>query len=177
MSEVYFNKDAIGIVDDNWIEFLKGRARESPLRRSRLCVHRSLDERVHEMIIVLCKDVLFRPHRHLEKSESLHVIEGQFYIVFFDEEGTPDQVIHMGAIGTGKVFYYRLCEPRWHALVPISDMIVMHETTTGPFIQGDAPFAPWAPQDTASLRDFLEKSVSTAYRRAGGYAQGALPNP
>jgi len=43
--------------------------------------------------------------------------------------------------------------------------VVMHEATTGPFVQGDAEFAPWAPTETDALRAFLEDSISRARAR------------
>ena len=62
------DKNAVSI-NENWLRFLKQRACESPLRRSRLCLHRKAEDAVHEMIIVMCNDVLFRPHRHLVKTK------------------------------------------------------------------------------------------------------------
>ena len=85
MPEVFYNKEDIAQIGDDWIERLKQAAAESPLRRSRLCLHRSNDEPVQEMILALCRDVLFRPHRHLKKSESFHIIEGELYVMVFND--------------------------------------------------------------------------------------------
>ena len=44
--------------------------------RIRLCMHPSIDHALHEMLIVHRHGTYVRPHKHLDKAESLHVIEG-----------------------------------------------------------------------------------------------------
>lgn len=175
MNEVFHNRHDTAVVDQDCVRFLKQRAQNSPLRRSRFCLHRSPDDQVHEMIIVLCRDVLFPPHRHLAKTESFHMIEGFLDVVLFGDLGAPEQAIHMGPLGTGTNFCYRLCVPQFHAILPRSEFVVMHETTTGPFVQGDAEFAPWAPTEPNALRAFLEDSVARARRRQRGTDPTDLP--
>lgn len=166
MNEVFYNKDDVASVGEDWIQFLKRRAQQSPMRRSRLCLHRSPADVVQEMIIVMCKDVLFRPHRHRAKTESFHMIEGLLDVVLFSDDGLPEQSIRMAPLGAGITFCYRLCVPQFHAVLPLSDFVIMHETTTGPWVQDGAEFAPWAPVETNALRAFLEDSAAKARRHA-----------
>jgi cupin fold WbuC family metalloprotein len=119
---------------------------------------------VQEMILALRQDVLFRPHRHPNKTESFHVIEGALDIVVFDQSGTPLRAVRLAAIGGGKSFYYRLNEPLYHAILPCTPLVVFHETTTGPFSKTDADFADWAPQEPNELRNFLENALALAGR-------------
>jgi len=44
------------------------------------------------------------PHRHYNKSESFHVVEGEVDIVLFDDISGALKVIRMGACGSGKSF-------------------------------------------------------------------------
>jgi cupin fold WbuC family metalloprotein len=168
MKEVFRNSEDIALVDDGWIRFLKERASGSPLRRSRLCLHRTHDDPVQQMIIVMCRDVLFRPHRHHAKNESFHMIEGLLDLIFFDDNGRPEQAIRMGPLGSDAVFSHRLCVSRFHAVLPLSDFVVLHEITTGPWTEGDAEFGPWAPTDMGALRSFLEESAAAAPRQIAG---------
>jgi len=69
-----FNTDDVLSVDDALVETLKGRARTSPSRRFRLCLHRSAEEAVQEMIVVHCRDNYSRPHRHTVASSA--VVDG-----------------------------------------------------------------------------------------------------
>jgi cupin fold WbuC family metalloprotein len=165
MREVFHNDKNVVSVGETWLRFLKERAERSPLRRSRLCLHRNADDAVHEMIIVMCKDVLFRPHRHRFKSESFHIIDGLLDVILFDENGVAEEVVPMGPIGSGRNFCYRLSIPQFHAVLPLTDFVVVYETTMGPYMEGDAEFAPWAPVDTDALRTFLIDSADKALTR------------
>ncbi|OGS40849.1 MAG: hypothetical protein A3J82_09320 [Elusimicrobia bacterium RIFOXYA2_FULL_69_6] len=121
----------------------------NPPRRMRLCAHRSVSDALHEMFIVLAKDAYIRPHKHLQKSESFHVVEGRAEIVLFEEDGSLRQVIAMGDYSSGLCFYYRLADPCYHGLVVRSDAFVFHETTGGPLDPAQTVFAPWAPPEDA----------------------------
>ena len=159
MPEVFTQTDPIIEVGSAWIERLKAAADQSPLRRARLCLHQQPQDFVQEMILALCHDVLFPPHRHHNKSESFHIIEGELDLIIFDDNGRSKWILRMGPPGMGRTFCYRLNASLYHALLPRTPFVVFHETTTGPFVKGDAQFAPWAPNDPARLREFLEDSV------------------
>ena len=63
----------------------------------------------------------------------------------------------MGAYASGRPFYYRIAAPLFHTLLIRSDVLVFHETTSGPFSRADTVFAPWAPEDgdAAAVRRYL----------------------
>lgn len=165
MPEVYRNDQKIVCVGEDWIRTLKAAASASPRRRARLCLHLSNSDRVQEMVIALCRDVLFRPHRHLHKSESFHLMEGELDVLVFDEQGKLERAIPMGAPGSRHTYCYRLSASAWHAILPRTEFVVFHETTAGPFIPGEpAQFAPWAPTEPVALRRFLESSLACAPR-------------
>jgi cupin fold WbuC family metalloprotein len=111
MQNVFHNTDDFAQVGPDWIERLKSVARQSEQRRARLCLHRSNDDRLHEMIIALCSDCLFQPHRHPNKSESFHMIEGRVAIVIFDDAGTPLRSLLLTPPGQGGLLCYRMCTP------------------------------------------------------------------
>jgi cupin fold WbuC family metalloprotein len=162
VSEIYRERDAVVEIGPDWLTRLKTSAINSPLGRSRVCVHVDDTAKVQEMILAMRQDVLFRPHRHVDKTESFHMIEGALDIVLFDEQGTPFRAINLAAVGGGKPFYYRMNESLFHAILPRTPMVVFHETTTGPFVKDDAIFADWAPQEPAALRAFIENAVKIA---------------
>jgi cupin fold WbuC family metalloprotein len=166
--EVRYATDPIVLVDAADVGVLKGQAGENPRRRVRLCAHHSADDPVHEMLIVHSIDTYVRPHKHLGKSESFHVVEGDVDVVVFDDDGAVREVIRMGPFASGRPFYYRIAEPLFHTLRIRSDMLVFHETTSGPFRRADTVFAPWAPEDgdTASVRRYLADLEARLISRA-----------
>ena len=156
-AEVRYAADAIVVVDAGDVAALKQAAAENARRRIRLCAHRGIDDGLHEMLIVHTNATYVRPHKHLGKSESFHVIEGTVDVVVFDDAGGVSRVIRMGAFGSGQPFYYRIAEPLFHTLLIRSEVLVFHETTSGPFRREDTVFATWAPDDadSAAVRRYL----------------------
>lgn len=168
--EVFYTDDKIVTVRAGDIGVLKRLARDTPRKRSRLCTHRHVDDAVHEMLIVHEKDTYVRPHKHLGKTESFHVIQGEMDVIVFDDEGTITDVIEMGEYHSDKVFYYRLDGPRFHTVLVKSEVIVFHETTSGPFRREETLFAEWSPADSDAdaVCRFVEDLKARARLMSGG---------
>ena len=82
------NVDDIIEVNLEMINYLKEQASRSPRDRYRLCLHRSNDHPVNEMVIVSNRSTYFRPHRHPKgKDESYFIMEGRMVVFIFDQEG------------------------------------------------------------------------------------------
>jgi cupin fold WbuC family metalloprotein len=128
------------------VDFLKENAEHNQRKRIRLCAHGSTVDSLHEMFIVHTNDTYVRPHKHLGKSEALHVIEGSVELVTFDDTGDITGITSMGDYHSGLPFYHRLSEPAYHTLLITSDVLVFHEITNGPFDRADTIWAPWAPE-------------------------------
>jgi cupin fold WbuC family metalloprotein len=158
-NEVYIAEEKLVKVDCAQMNLLKSQAATNPRHRVRLCAHKTPEDRLHEMLIVLTNDVYIRPHKHVNKTESFHVIEGTAIVIFFDENGGIVEVIHIGAVASGKPFYFRNDDDRYHTQLITSDCLVFHETTNGPFNRADTIFAPWSPEedDVVAVRAYVEK--------------------
>ena len=53
----------------------------------RICLHNDRDSNLHDMINLIYKKEEDIPHKHIDKSESYQVIEGQMIITIFDDKG------------------------------------------------------------------------------------------
>ncbi len=170
-SEVLYPDDPIVKVAERDVAWLKTQAGQNERKRIRLCAHNSVDDSLHEMLIVHTHDTYVRPHKHLNKSESFHVIEGRVDIVLFDNDSNITDLIHMGDYGSGHYFYNRIADSRYHTLLIHSDVLVFHETTNGPFVRSQTIFAPWSPNenDTEAVRKFVSKLATSAatFRKVG----------
>jgi cupin fold WbuC family metalloprotein len=170
--EVLYSDARITPVTRAEIEALETRAAANPRRRVRLCAHESPASALHEMLIIHERDAYVRPHRHVGKGESLHVVKGRVDLVLFADAGAIDAVIELGDYASGKTFYIRLDEPVFHTFVIRSDVLVFHETTKGPFDRAATEFAPWAP-DGSDARE-VERYM-TALRGTIDTPQSATP--
>ena len=155
--EVFYANEAVVRADRKDIAELVAEADPAPRRRSRLCTHRTVDDTLHEMLIVHHRDAYVRPHKHLGKAESMHVIQGEADLLLFDDAGVVTEVIPMGEFSTGRPFYYRMSDAFYHSLIIRSEWLVFHEVTTGPLRREESAFAPWAPEDgdPAAVKQFL----------------------
>ena len=122
-------------------------AGRSPLRRARYCFHEHHADPVHEMVIAFRRDSYVSPHRHRRKTESFHVVRGELAVVFLDDAGELTGRLVLGAPGSDKPFFYRLNRMLWHTVIPLTDPVVIHETTSGPFIKEETDYAPFAPSE------------------------------
>lgn len=159
--EVYFSgEDFIGLSRRDIVS-LKKAALKNKRRRARLCAHKSIKDRLHEMFVVHARGAYVRPHKHLNKSESLHVIEGKADLFIFDRKGKINKIIKLGEYGSGRNFYYRISRPLYHSLLIRSKFFVFHEAINGPFRKFDNIPAPWSPdeQDYTGIREYITRII------------------
>lgn len=165
-NEVYYPPSPeVVVVDSGVIDFLKQKAEENPRHCCRLCLHGNTDDRLHEMLIVQKQHMYVPPHKHLGKSESFHMLEGDMGVVLFDEAGKVERVIRLCAPGGGRAFCYRLGAETFHTVVPLSAWAVFHEVTNGPFRREEMVKPSWAPADgdEAAQKLFLSNLLETAF--------------
>ncbi len=157
--EVFVADDDVVVIGRAEVEFLEDNVKHSLRRRTRLCVHKDLEETLHEMLVVYTGATFIRPNKHPGKDESLHILKGAADFVFFDEEGNVTEVVPLGDQESGKAFYIRVPEDTYHSMVMRSDKLVIHECINGPFRKGGTTvFAEWGPQedDAEGVRKFTE---------------------
>lgn len=148
--EVYYFKGSLVSVDWALLTWLKERAQENIRRRARICAHPRVDDFVHEMIIVHSLGNYIPPHKHYGKSESFHMIDGEMRVVIFSDDGRLVDVITLSSISRSvEKIYYRLQDNLFHCIIPLTEFVIFHEVTRGPFREQDTVIAGWAPAEEA----------------------------
>ena len=157
--EVYLSKENSLSICSSDIHNLINIAEKLPRNRVRFCLHSSSDETVHEMFIVHPKEAYVRPHKHINKPESMLIIEGEADYVVFDDEGNIKEKISMGDYRSGKSFYQSARAEQFHSLVIHSKWLVFLEVTQGPFNKKDTVFAEWSPKgnENGEIIEFMKK--------------------
>ena len=122
-------------------------------------MHKNAADTLHQMVIVLCRDTWIAPHRHLKKSESFHVLEGEADVVLFNDDGGIREVVELGDYGSSRNFMYRLDDPLYHTLLVRSDHLIIHEITNGPFDPEESTSAPFAPnvEEVHGVKAYLDQ--------------------
>lgn len=145
--EVLQAASPVSSVSADQLVYLRSAVFNTPRRRVRINLHGDSTDSLHEMIIALRRGSYIRPHRHIGKSESFHIIEGSVDVVIFDNGGEISEVVRLSDNSGDGACFYRLSAPLYHTLVIRSEVLVMHETTNGPFVAGAAEFAPFSPEE------------------------------
>ena len=177
--EVFFATGPLMSFGRDDLEDLKAQALSNSSGKARVCAHPSVEDMLHEMLIVHGRNAYVHPHKHIGRSESFHMIEGGMTVVVFDEDGGVYEALEMAAVPALEgALYYRLSESLFHTVIPRSEVVVFHETTNGPFDRTRSVFAPWAPKSDdqpaievywhsleEKLRDFARRQEGIAGRR------------
>lgn len=154
---VYFHSQEIIAIDVPKINELVKMAATAPLKRARHCLHRSQGDVVQEMVIAFWKGSYVRPHRHRQKSESFHLMEGRLVVLFFNDGGELIHQIKMEH--PGGVLVFRNETALWHTVILLTEFAVVHEIATGPFVKEESEFAPWSPspEDGVHVVEFMAR--------------------
>lgn len=163
---IIFNTDDVFVFGEDWLAFIKDCARNSEAKSARLCLHKTIEDPLHQMIIVHCRGVYVRPHRHPAKTESFHLIQGSLLLCNFDDNGVLEKKVVLGEKPESEFLIARIEKNIYHTVIPLSDMVVFQEITNGPFTgTGDSDFPAWAPEP-----DNIE-GINEFWRRMESHSQ------
>ncbi len=146
--EVFLSADNTVVMSALDLENLELIAKNNQRERVRFCSHSNATDTVHEMFIVHPKEAYVKPHKHLNKVESMMVLHGEVDYIFFDNDGNIIEVIEMGDFNSKKDFYVSTKKERYHSLYIKSESLIFLEVTKGPFSRKDTFFPEWAPEDS-----------------------------
>ena len=151
--EVYYLLDPLARIGATELDFLRAKALGNRRGRARLCAHPDAQSRSQDMFVALARGAYARPHRHLGKSEGVFMLEGELLVLTFDDQGqvlesfTASSVQAAQAGRPGATAFFRAPRELYHVYSPLSDLVVFHETTAGPFDPANTIPAPWAPAE------------------------------
>jgi len=127
----------------------------------RICLHGDSANPFHDMVILEYPNSrYFRPHRHADKAETCHMIEGRVGLFVFDDDGNVQQRTVLDGEHRS---LYRIGANTYHTLVPLSDRVVYHESKLGPFLGDDDSLYPdWAPDgaDHRAAADYIKHLIA-----------------
>ena len=147
-SRGYFCQSKPVRVDNALLTKLKTVSENLSGKNVRLCLHESPESAFHDMIILERRVNYYRPHKHLYKGESYHIMEGEQAVVIFDDQG---DVIDTCVLQPETTPIYRVGADMYHMVMPLSELIIYHESKPGPFLpETDSVFPDWAPDGNNS---------------------------
>ncbi len=148
---VFYSTKPISTFSRKLIPFLLNEARLSKKRRARICFHKSKDDIVHEMIILLLSDCYIRPHKHVGKVESYHILEGSAELLLFSDSGEVENIFKLDH---DENVYLRVNDEKFHTLKVNSNYLLFHETTNGPLDSSKTIFADFSPVEGSNEAEY-----------------------
>ena len=157
MPEVIKNSEELLFINNELVEQIIEEASQSQRHMARLLMHFDHEDPVQEMLIALGRNCPVMPNRSVGRSESLQVVQGELLLIIFDDNGNVVKRVEMRPAGSDKVFLYRLSSTPWHTMIPLSEIVVVHEALQGPFNNSSEPLPDWVPGDSQDLKQFLKE--------------------
>lgn len=134
-SITYFSLEENVTVSKEMIDKLKEISKANEKRNARFCLHNLPSASLHDMIILEYRDKKCRkPHKHLEKDETLHMIEGEMLVLIFNDAG---KLLEKVILSPENNFSYRANKGFYHVWLPKTEYVIYREIKQGPFKQED----------------------------------------
>ena len=138
----YFSKNDVVRLDASAVDEIRAMALATG-ENVRLSLHQSPTSGFHEMVIFQHRDKYYRPKKHVTKAKSFHMIEGEMAVFAFYDDG---RLMDACVLDGKSTLIYRVAANIFHTDVPLSEYVIHHESTLGPFLgDDDRVFAPWSP--------------------------------
>jgi len=143
---------------DQDLPFLIQARKASARGRTRILMHPDSASKLHEMYVLYGKETFIRANMHIDKDESVFVLEGIIDVVLFENSGHISEVVRLEANSANIGNFILLPANQYHSVIIRSDFALLFESTPGPFDPAVTVYADWSPRedDLESQKIFLE---------------------
>ena len=128
-SKSFFLKKKIGVFNSYLLKFIEKEFNKTK-KDLRVCLHKNSKAKHHDMIILQQKKNFYMPHKHLNKGETYHIIKGKMGCVLFKDNG---KIKFTCTLNKNDIF--RVPINTFHTMVPLSKIVIYHESKVGPFLK------------------------------------------
>ncbi len=156
-------ENTITVVNRDLLVGLVEQARKSERKRRNYNLH-NLEDSIQRFFNAIEPGTYVRPHRHLNppKVETFIHIQGNFSVIFFNDEGVVSRVYEISEKSGNRVV--DILPGVWHSIVSHEPGTVYFEVKDGPYIAvTDKDFASWAPEegslDAGNYLDTLKSEI------------------
>ena len=145
---------SLSLVTVNEMEELSRKRNNCDLR---ICLHKNMNERLHQMVILHHRGIYRRPQKHIRRDETYQMIKGKMALLIF---GTKGEVINAKILDKYDLFICRIRRGLWHVTIPVTPYVIFHEVKSGRFNRRlDSIYPLWAPKghDRQENRIYYQK--------------------
>ena len=157
----FFKKSDTAVFNKKFISFLEKHYYKTK-KDIRICIHRDPSDKHHDMVLLQKRKDFYKPwyenkkmgtfpHKHITKGETYHLIKGKMACVTFNNKGK----INFASILKPNDIY-RTPTNVYHTQVPLTNYIIYHESTLGPFKKNNSAFPRWADKFKNNKKEILK---------------------
>jgi cupin fold WbuC family metalloprotein len=158
MAPSFLIYDTMKVINEQLLNDITEKARQSPRLRMNYNFHDQLDDPLNRLVNAMEPGTYLRPHRHLnpDKDESFLILRGSIALFTFDDEGTITE--HLVLDPKAGVYGADIKAGVWHGLIVLEPDTVLYEAKHGPFAPlSPENFAPWSPEpeNTEEVKEYI----------------------
>lgn len=129
-------------IDAALLDDLSDRAAKNPRRRLHYNFHHDSKDPAHRLLNAIAPDSYIPPHCHLDKDETLLLVQGRLGVLIFDTTGS---ISSLKVLQTGGALGVDIPRGVFHSFVALDTIAIVLECKAGPY-QPLRPeeLAPWA---------------------------------
>jgi cupin fold WbuC family metalloprotein len=146
---IFLKKDTKALVDKHLLIELKKIAFETK-KNIRINLHNQPNSQFHNMIIFQWKNTYIRPHKHIKKEETCHMIQGSQILYTFKNNRMLKE---KNKVDFKTNIIFRIDKNIYYSAKILSKFVIFHESKLGPFLgKRDSIFPKWAPKHDEILK-------------------------
>ena len=123
------------VIDNNLIDSVVAKAKESPRLRMNYNFHESLDDKCHRLLNALEPGTVVPVHRHPTKDESFVILRGKIRVNTYNDAGEVTESVVL-SLADGK-YGVDIAKNVWHGVECLESGSVIFEVKEGPFVPHD----------------------------------------
>ena len=123
------------IIDNELIDSVVAKAKESPRLRMNYNFHESLDDKCHRLLNALEPGTVVPVHRHPTKDESFVILRGKIRVNTYNDAGEVTESVVLSP-ADGK-YGVDIAKNVWHGVECLESGSVIFEVKEGPFVPHD----------------------------------------
>ena len=123
------------VIDNDLIDSVVAKAKESPRLRMNYNFHESLDDKCHRLLNALEPGTVVPVHRHPTKDESFVILRGKVRVSIYNDSGQITESVVL-SLADGK-YGVDIAKNVWHGVECLESGSVIFEVKEGPFVPHD----------------------------------------
>ena len=123
------------VIDNDLIDSVVAKAKESPRLRMNYNFHESLDDKCHRLLNALEPGTVVPVHRHPTKDESFVILRGKVRVSIYNDSGQITESVVLSP-ADGK-YGVDIAKNVWHGVECLESGSVIFEVKEGPFVPHD----------------------------------------